>query len=238
MRKITLLLLAFVFVSASAVQAQTKMDEGYIKFEVTDVVSDDPAMAAQLGMMKGTTNEVFFTKERSLTKMNMMGGMMKMQFLANLSEKSSTMFFEAMGTKYMIPMSAEEQEANREKTKATMGDMEFTYDKEDTKEIAGYKCYKMYIKGNGDQAVEMSAYITPDIKAGAEVMQGIEADKIEGFPLEYKVSQGGMFSMVFTAQEIKNEVDTKVFDVDTKGYKEMTMEEFQNAMGQMGGMGF
>jgi hypothetical protein len=63
--------------------------------------------------------------------------------------------------------------------------------------------------------------------------------KMEGFPLEYSVSQGGQFAMVFTAQEVLTEVDPEVFNLKTKGFKEMTMEEFQNAMGGMGGgMGF
>ena len=44
--------------------------------------------------------------------------------------------------------------------------------------------------------------------------------------------------MVFTALEVKNELDPSVFEINTKGFKEMTMEEFQSAMGQMGGMGF
>lgn len=238
MKRFSLLLLAFTFIATTAVTAQKEMKEGYIKFEVTDVRSDNEQMAAQLGMMKGTTNEVFFTKEKSLTKMNMMGGMMKMTMLANLTDNTSTMLFDAMGQKYMIPMSAEEKEMNKEKTNEAMGDVEFIYDREDKKTIAGYECYKMTIKSPNMEDFEMSAYITPEIKAGAEVLQGIDASKLEGFPLEYIVSQGGQFSMVFTALKVNNEVDPTVFDVNTKGFKEMTMEEFQNAMGQMGGMGF
>ena len=68
-------------------------------------------------------------------------------------------------------------------------------------------------------------------------MQGVEANKLTGFPLEYIINNG-MFSMVFSALEVKNEFDMNVFNIDTKGFKEMTMEEFQNAMGGMGGLGF
>lgn len=238
MKRFSLLFLALSFFLTSVMTAQTELKEGFVKFEVTDVVSDNEQMAAQLGMMKGTTNEVYFNSEKSLSKMNMMGGMMKMTMLANLTENTSMMLFDAMGQKYMIPMSAEEKQMNKEKTEEAMGDMQFVYDREDKKTIAGYECYKMTIKSEKMGEMEMSAYITPDIKAGAEILQGIEASKMEGFPLEYIVSQGGQFSMVFTALEVNNELDPSVFDVNTKGFKEMTMEEFQNAMGQMGGMGF
>ncbi len=238
MKRLSLIILAFAFFGTSVLVAQNELNEGYIKFEVTDVQSDNEQMQAQLGMMKGTTNEVFFNKEKSLTKMNMMGGMMKMTMLANLTDDTSTMLWDMMGQKYMIPMTAEEKEINKEKASEAMGDVEFVYDKEDVKTIAGFECYKMTIKSANMEGMEMSAYITPDIKSGAEVMQGIEAGKMEGFPLEYIVSQGGQFSMVFTAQEVKNELDPAVFDINTKGFKEMTMEEFQDAMGQMGGMGF
>lgn len=238
MKKLSLLFLAVSFFGIAASTAQEVLSEGYIKFEVTDVQSDDAAMAAQLGMMKGTTNEVYFTKEKSLTKMNMMGGMMKMTMLANMADNTSMMLFDAMGQKYMIPVSSEEKAIAKEKSDETMGDLEFIYDKEDKKTIVGYECYKMMIKSASMEGFEMSAYITQDIETKTEVLQGIEAGKMEGFPLEYIVSQGGQFSMVFTAQEVKKEIDATVFDLNTKGFKEMTMEEFQSAMGNMGGMGF
>ncbi|WP_235298984.1 hypothetical protein [Portibacter marinus] len=237
MKRFSLLLLAMSFFATSALTAQKELKEGVIKFEVTDVKSDDPQMAAQLGMMKGTTNDVYFKDGQSVSKMNMMGGMMKMTMLTKKDE-TGTMLFDAMGQKYMIPITAEDKQMNKEKTEEAMGDVEFIYDENDTKTIAGYDTYKVTIKSPKMEGMEMSAYITPDIKAGAEVMQGIDAGKLKGFPLEYVVSQGGQFAMVFTALEVQDKVDPEVFNLDTKGFKEMTMEEFQSAMGGMGGMGF
>ena len=238
MKRISLLSLVMAFFASSAVNEQKEMKEGLIKFEVTDVKSDDPQMAAQLGMMKGTTNDVYFMKGKSVTKMNMMGGMMKMTMLNNSEDNTGTMLFDAMGQKYMIPITSEDKASSKEKSTEMMGDMEFIYDKDDKKTIAGYECYKVTIKSSKMEGMEMSAYVTPDITSGAEVMQGIDASKLEGFPLEYTVSQGGQFSMVFTALEIKDEVSPEDFVLNTKGFKEMTMEEFQSAMGGMGGMGF
>lgn len=237
MKRISLLLLVVAFFAFNAVQAQTELNEGVIMFEITDVTSDDPQIAAQLGMMKGGTSDVYFMKGKSVTKVNMMGGMMKTTILSN-DDETGTMLFDAMGQKYMIPISAEEKAANMEKSAESMGDFEFVYDKEDKKSIAGYDCYKVVIKSDKMEGVEMSAYVTPDIKSGAEVMQGVDMGKLDGFPLEYTVSQGGQFAMVFTAQEVKKEVDPEVFNLNTKGFKEMTMQEFQDAMGGMGGMGF
>jgi hypothetical protein len=237
MKRFNLFLLLISFFMTGALTAQTTMEEGYIKFEVTDVQAEDEQMAAQLSMMKGTTNEVYFTKGKSLSKMNMMGGMMKMTVLANSEDNTGTMLFDAMGQKYKIPMTSEEKEAMKAKNEGQMGDLEFVYDKEDKKTIVGYECYKMTIKSENMEGMEMSAYITEDIVAGAEVLQGVDASKMAGFPLEYIINQG-QFSMVFSALEISDELDASVFELNTKGFKEMTMEEFQNAMGQMGGMGF
>lgn len=238
MRQISFLLLMIAMFTSSAIEAQTELKEGVIKFEITDVTSDDPQIAAQLGMMKGGTSDVYFSKNKSLTEVNMMGGMMKTTVLSNNEDNTGTMLFDAMGQKYMIPITAEEKAASKEKSAESMGDLEFTYDKDDKKTIAGYDCYKVTIKSPAMQGMEMSAYITKDIKSGAEVMQGVDMTQMEGFPLEYTVSQGGQFSMVFTAQEVQTSVDPQVFILKTKGFKEMTMEEFQNAMGGMGGMGF
>ena len=45
-------------------------------------------------------------------------------------------------------------------------------------------------------------------------------------------------SMVYTTVEIKTEIDKSVFEINTDGYEEQTMEEFTKTMGAMGGMGF
>lgn len=236
MKQLSFLFLLLSFVAISSVQAQEKLDKGYIKFEVTDVVSDDPAMAAQLSMMKGTTNELHFTKEKSLSQMNMMGGMMKVTVLSDLDANSATMLFDAMGQKFKIPMTADDRDAMKEQSAEAMGNLEFEYDKSDTKVIAGYKCHKVTIKGE-TEGFELSAYVTEEIESSAEVMQGVESKQLKGFPLEYIINNG-MFSMVFSALEVKNDFDVNVFNLDTKGFKEMTMEEFQSAMGGMGGLGF
>jgi len=197
MKRISFLLLVISFFTSTAIHAQTELNEGVIKFEITDVTSDDPQIAAQLGMMKGGTSDVYFMKGKSVTKVNMMGGMMKTTILSNSDDDTGTMLFDAMGQKYMIPISAADKASNKEKSAETMGDFEFVYDKEDKKSIAGYDCYKVVIKSEKMEGMEMSAYVTPDIKSGAEVMQGVDMGKMEGFPLEYTVSQGGQFSMVF-----------------------------------------
>ena len=237
MKRLGLLLFAVFGFSMFSLQAQDKLNEGYIKYEITDILSEDEQMQAMLGMMKGTTNEVYFNKKQALTKMNMMGGMMKMTFLSNLEDKSGTMLFDAMGQKYMVPMSAEDAKVQEEKMAENTGNIEFEYLKDDVKTIAGYECYRVAMKSTDIEGFEMSAYVTEDIISDANIMQGIESTKLKGFPLEYIVNNG-QFSMVFSAIEILKELDITVFNIDTKGFKEMTMEEFQDAMGQMGGMGF
>jgi len=45
--------------------------------------------------------------------------------------------------------------------------------------------------------------------------------------------------MTVTAQELKSDLDESVFELNTEGYKKMTMDEFQKSLGGMAnGLGF
>ena len=66
------------------------------------------------------------------------------------------------------------------------------------------------------------------------MIQGFQSLEFSGYTMEFTVGNP-QFSMTYTAVEIKDSVDDSKFTYDTKGYKKMTMEEFQKSMAGMGG---
>lgn len=234
MNKILSLVVIFAVSIFTSINAQN-LSSGMIVQELTDIKADDPAIKMQMDMMKGSTNTVYFNNNKVLTEVDMMGGMMKMKTLTNTSDKSGYLLFDLgmLGLKNKVNISAEDVQ----KSEDNMDGVTVTYDKSDTKEILGYKCHKAIISSPEMQGAEITVYVTEEISITADIIQGISGDKINGFPLEYSIGAPGM-QMVYSTVEIKDKVDASVFNINTDGYEEMTMEEFQKQMSSMGGMGF
>ncbi len=234
MNKILSILALIALTFTTNINAQS-LKSGKIVQELTEIKADDPTIGMQLEMMKGSTNTTFFTNDKVLTQVDMMGGMMQMKTLTNTADKTGYLLFDLsmLGLKNKVNITADDVVNNKE----NMADVTVTYDKSDTKEILGYTCHKATISSPAMQGAEMTAYVTDQIEITADIIQGISGDQIEGFPLEYSIGAQGM-KMVYTTIEINDKIDASVFDVNTSGYEEMTMEEFQKQMSSMGGMGF
>lgn len=229
----SVLLLLPMFVSA-----QKAMTEGYIRYEVTEVKSDDPQMESALNMMKGSTLEIYFTENKQKSVMDMMGGMMKMNTINLVNEKQIVMLMDMMGKK--IKVVGSEEEFNKMNDQASSDEVkpEITIDKSKKKTIAGYPCYAAVIKLT-QEGMDMSvdAYITESLTAPKSVIRNMEHIDIPGLPLEYTINAMG-FKMTYSATKVEQKVDSGVFDIPT-GYEEMTIDEFMKNMGAMGGgMGF
>jgi len=218
------------FITSFGLYAQ---EEGHLKMEITEVSSENPQMQAQLEMMKGSQTEVHFKDGKSLTTMNMMGGMVVTKVLLETGQ-GLKLIMDMMGQKMLIPMSQQELTQSQNDPANPMNDLTVTYDEADTKDIAGFSCYKMVATPVSNPDMKIEAYITEDIKANAAVIQGVNLENFKGFPLEYTVNMGVM-TMTTTTKEYEATVDSEVFNVNTNGYTEMSMEDFMNSIGQMGG---
>lgn len=228
------LLLCLLTVGTFAVQAQVELSEGYIKMEITEASSDDPQTAQALEMMKGTETEVYFKGGKSLTALNMMGGMVQMKNILNESG-DLVMYMDMMGNKMEVTGTKLEMDKFKAENPNPMSDLDITYDESDTKEIAGYKCYKMMATSSENEDLKITAYITDQIKINAAVIQGVDLSEFKGFPLEYSMDMGGQMKLVVSTVDLKESIDTKVFDIDGSSYKKMNWEEFMSQMGGMGG---
>ena len=232
MKKILLSLLT-ILTFTSMITAQ--MTEGYVKMEITEATSDDEQMAMGLAMLKGAVTEIFFKGDQHVSKMDMMGGMVKTTNLINKKDNSMDMLMDAMGSKIWVNSKLDEaQDQGQEAIK----NAKITYDKADTKEIMGHKSYKFMISMPDMQGMSVTGYATDEIKTDANVIQGMNGLKLEGFPLQFTVVNPQM-KMTMQTTDIKEAVDAKVFEISTEGYTKMTMEEFSKSMGGMGGgLGF
>jgi len=234
----TFFIFSFCLLWSYASTAQSKITKGLIKMEISDVDSEDQAIATQLEMMKGTETDYYFNDDQSLVTANMMGGMVKMQSLTKNSNEDLTFLFDMMGQKMMVSSTKEEREKFGGNDKAELSDMKVNYDENDTKNILGFKCIKATIKGNENSPVAFDMYVSEDIKISSKLIQGLQDFEIRGFPLEYTM-QMEQLSMTYLVTEIIKELDPTVFELDKTGYEKLTFEEFQEKMkGFGGGMGF
>ena len=223
MKKITKIAFAFLLLASVSVNAQTALKKGSVTYSMTMSGNDEAA-----AMMGESTISVHFDEKMQATDMNMMGGMMMMKTITPIGNlKDSKMAIEVMGMKYEII------EVGEEALKANKGlgnlenALEVSYDKKDTKEIAGFKCYKATV--NMNDGTKSTLYITEAI---APQMGAAESKlKLAGYPLEI-TTQTAQGEMVMKATKFSKEVPAEAFKVG-EGYTKTTMEEFQKQMGGM-----
>ncbi|UGS24505.1 hypothetical protein [Flavobacterium channae] len=218
--KIALTALLFVGITATA---QTQLKKGSVTYSMTM-----PGATEEMAAMGESTITVHFDEKTQATDMSMMGGMMLMKTIVPTgNKKESKMTMEVMGMKYEITDIGEEANKATNSVGNLENATEIVYDKKDTKEILGFKCYKATISMNdGSKSI---FYVTDAIAP-----QAVEADakvKLTGYPLEMTV-QTEQGDMVMKATKFSKDVAAEAFKVG-EGYTKVTMEEFQKQMGGM-----
>ena len=222
---IAILLFTISFTSS----AQKKIKEGSVIYELTDIESDAP----EVQMMKGSRMNLYFNKKNQKFEMSMMGGLMEIVTIMDVDTEESTMLTNIMGNKAMVKMTKEDME--KQKAKVKKPEYEITFDKSDKKEIAGYNCYKATLTSKDGNTLEI--YVTDEINTKLEYFKETFPG-LDVFPLEFAIDNAGI-SLVFSAQEFNTKLASDVFDLpSTEEYPEMTLEEFEQSMGGMGGFGF
>lgn len=242
------LLLAFLVFGTSNISAQKELKEGSITIGITELESSDPQAAAMAGMVKTSTMKYDFNALKTLMTANVMNGMIQMRVLVDNNTKATTMLMDMMGQKSMTNISAEEAKKSQDMEKMNLEDLpvdlSVTYDKKDTKEILGHKCFKanFNIKPKSEEDAKkmeevdfsITAYVTDQIKFPQamikqyEEMFGNTGFKMTDFPLECTITfndgkNNGKITLAAT--DIKRSLDNGVFELDTTGYEEKSIEE-------------
>lgn len=230
-----LLFILCLIVVAGNMFAQKTMSQGMVVMELTDITSPDPQTAAMMEMMKGSQTEINFNTKGHSSKMSMMGGMVEVKTYVNSETKAFDMLMDMMGQKYWIQSNTDELAKDEQAQKAANAKVE--YNKDQKKKIMGYDCYAMTVTMPDNAEMKLTGFVTEDIKTDANIIQGMQAIKFAGFPIEYTL-ETPMVKMTMTAIDIKDNVDASKLTAQTSGYTKMTMEEFKQKMGGMGGFGF
>ena len=222
-----------LFISPVFLFSQQTLKSGSIKYEISKIESDDPAMDAQLQMLQGGTITLYFNQQTQRVDVNMMGGMMQTTSIVDVDKNEVATYMDMMGQKIKMVTEKEDYTAMADSLKKIkMPDLEFH--KNDKKEIAGYPCYRVDIKTEAEgQEIIITSYITDKIKVPQQSIQNVDVPNLPGAVLSYSFEMMGM-KMQYDAVEVEKEVDPSVFEFSSEGYREMDPEQFQQQFGGMG----
>ena len=223
MKKITKIALAFVLLASASINAQAQLKNGSVTYSMTM-----PGASEEMAAMGESTITVHFNETMQSTDMSMMGGMMLMKTIVPTgNKKDSKMTMEVMGMKYEITDAGEEASKNTSGLSNLDNAKDIVYDKKDTKDIVGFKCYKATV--NMNDGTKSTFYITDAI--APQVEKAESKVKLAGYPLEMTV-QTAQGDMVMKATRFSKEIPTDAFKIG-EGFTKITMEEFQKQMGGM-----
>jgi len=212
----------------SSVVSFAQMTEGHISYKI-DISTDNPDMQMIVGMMQGSTLDVYFKEKTTRSEMKM-GTMMNIITITDETTENVLMLMSGMVGQNAIKTSLTELEEQN-----TTKENPFTVTLVDeTKVIEGYTCKKAIL--TSEEGLESVFWYTEDIDVSKKGQSYLN-DQVPGFSMQFEFYNGPM-KMSMTVAKIEKSLDKKqkttLFDMSIpEGYKEMTMEELQS-MGSMG----
>jgi GLPGLI family protein len=224
------LLLAFVFGAVQSSTAQVKIQEGIVDYDITY-----PELTAEMKQMEDMlpkTLKIHFRKDQSRTEMEIGGG--TTTSIANGSKKEIVVLMDMMGKKIALKQDAEalQKKINSQKQAGQYPtDITVTPSKE-TKQIAGYNCKRATISYKLNGVTEkMDCYYTTELPKAVNNLDNPAMSKVEGFLMEYNISQAGMKMRIKAAKVTPTPVPETMFSIPAE-YKMVTMEELEKMMGE------
>ena len=218
MKKI-LLSLALIVGSITVNYAQIK--EGHVTYKI-DISTENPDMEMVVGMMQGSTLDIYFKEKMTRAEMKM-GSMMNMTTISDEKSGKLLMLMSGMIGKKAISTTTEELSSEDEKEKPKY-EVELV---DETKDIAGYKCKKAIL--TDEEGNESTFWYTEEIEVSKKGQNYLN-ENVPGYPMQYEINNSGLV-MGMTVTNITKELsksDLKLFDMAIpEGYAEMTMEELQ-----------
>ncbi len=217
MKKIVLSVLVCACFTVSLL---AQINEGKMTYKI-DFSSDNPDMQMAIGMMQGSTLDIFFTEGYTRADMKM-GTMMNISTITSEKSGELLMLMSGMIGKNAIKSTIEEiEKKNADKKPKT--EIQIT---EETKNILGYDCKKAIV--TDEEGGETVCWFTDKIVMSRKGQSYLN-DEIPGAPLQFDMNNKGM-KMTMTASAVETSLDKKakkdIFNqAIPEGYKVMTMEE-------------
>lgn len=206
-------LLAAVVLLAPAAQAQKKLSEGTIFYDIVINTGSDKPQAADF--LDGATSTVYIKGPKTRTEM--VSSLGTQATIIDGAKNAVTVLKEFGEQKYLIQMTPENfKEANKRFENVT-----FTYGNEE-KTILGYKVKKAIGKlGNGST---FTVWYTPDLVPENKDFQYVNRG-LPGLAMEYESTVGNL-QVTYTVSKISlSPVPAAKFDLPKSGYRIMTYEE-------------
>jgi GLPGLI family protein len=215
---------AFAFLSLNA-----QLREGHIVYQI-DATASNPEMQMAVGMMQGSTMDIYF-KEKATRGELKMGSMMTTTTLSDENSGEVLTLMSGMMGNMAIKSNAKDQASSDGSDAAVKPEVVMTTE---TKVIHGYTCKKAVMTDpEGDVS---NFWVTEDIVVSKKGQSSL-SEEVPGFPLLFEINKNGLV-MTMTASKVETSLPKKskeLFSMQVpEGYKEMTMDELKQ-MG-MGGM--
>jgi GLPGLI family protein len=207
----------------SAIGLRAQMSEGHVSYTI-EATTDNPDMQMAVGMLQGSTMEVYFKDKQTRSEMKM-GAMMTITTVTDESTKEVLMLMSGMMGNTAVKSTIEELDQRKEE----QPEYEVTLIDE-TKEISGYLCKKAIITTEGMESV---FWYTDQISVAKGGQSYLNSD-VPGYPMQFEINNQGM-KMTMTVVKVEDKLDKKkaadLFKMEVpSGYKEMTLED----LGKMG----
>jgi GLPGLI family protein len=210
------LALLLLFCAALTASAQKKISEMTLVYDAKVTTGNtEPKMA---DAFDGATTTIYLKGHQSRSEM--ISALFSSSTVHDVRTGTAVVLREVSGQKLLIRMTANDwQEKNARYKGITFKNTG------ETKEIAGYKCFKS--EATMADGSKFIVWYTPDI-----IPENKEYDyhfkNLEGLPLEYELTQRNL-TIRYTVSKINlNPVPASKFDIPTSGYREMTYQESQN----------
>ena len=217
------IILSAILTICSITLTMAQLNEGHIKFEI-EVSATNPEMEMAVGMMQGSTMNLFFADQDLHSELNM-GAMMTVSTIVLGKSGDVIILMSGMMGKKAIPTTLEEIIKTTESKEISPMDVELL---DETKDIAGYSCKKAVLTNeDGD---EMVTWYTTDITINTQG-QSYHNAEIPGFPLQFTQDANGLI-MTITAVEIEESISKKkkkeLFSSKVPdGYTEMSPDDLK-----------
>ncbi|MEN9998519.1 MAG: hypothetical protein RI922_1509 [Bacteroidota bacterium] len=215
------LLFSFALLLGTFTMNYAQITEGHVSYKI-DISTENPDMEMVVGMMQGSTLEIYFKEKMTRAEMKM-GSMMNMTTISDEKSGDILMLMSGMIGKKAISTSTEELQGETEVEKPKY-EVELV---DETKDIAGYSCKKAIL--TDEEGNENVFWYTEEIEVSKKGQSYLN-ENVPGYPMQYEINNGGLV-MGMTVTKITEELskgELKLFDMKIpEGYTEMTMEELQ-----------
>ena len=207
-----------------------QLNEGHIAYKI-DASSDTPEMQMAIGMLQGSTLNIFFKDKKTRSEMKM-GSMMTVTTITDETNEEMLMLMSGMMGNNAIKSKMSDLKGE-ETEDAEMPEFEVTLIDE-SKVIEGYNCKKAIL--TSEEGIASVFWYTQDIVVSTKGQNYLNS-KIPGFPMQFEINNRGL-KMTMTATKVEQKLDKKkaseLFSMTIpQGYTEMSPDDLK----MMGGMG-